>query len=510
MQRPALQLCSPFRWLAGVGCGFLAGTLPGEARAFEALVDASWDAQFYSLRSPFGEPTLSRRRYTSTLGLDVLNLQGSPPRRRGPTLSFRSRFRVDADFGIQGAELDPASNRYVPGLHQAPLDLMYAYFEGRGLAHGLFDFRVGRQYLVDGLGFWSLDGALVTLTLPIPIEISGFAGSEPRTGLSILATSRFTADGVWRGNREDLELRQYTDFLDDAALAPAFGASLATSEPGSLQSRIVYRKVLQKSRVLVTPFFDDVRGFATYAATRTSSERVGYSGSLDLAVAGALSATAVYDLYSQRISDASATWDWSATRGWALGAEVDYTVPTFDGDSIFNWFTRGATSTALGRVELAPASAFDAAASVGARWFETEGDPSASSSSAERGTQRTADVLGFLDARYRFSSASVALQGLAEYGARGHRVGADLTGRKQYGGAGRYDTLVMLSLYDWADALRPTRDATSFSYVLGGGYQPELEPFSGGRLGAEWEHSINRLVGQRFRLLLTLDLTVLQ
>jgi hypothetical protein len=41
--------------------------------------------------------------------------------------------------------------------------------------------------------------------------------------------------------------------------------------------------------------------------------------------------------------------------------------------------------------------------------------------------------------------------------------------------------------------------------VLGAG----VSPFETTRFGVEWEHSMNRLVGQRFRLLATLDLAVM-
>ena len=84
-------------------------------------------------------------------------------------------------------------------------------------------------------------------------------------------------------------------------------------------------------------------------------------------------------------------------------------------------------------------------------------------------------------------------------------AGGDVTTRKFFDG-GFYDMLVVSSLYDWSDALRPERDAASFSYVLGGG----MTPFESTRFGLEWEHSMNRLVGQRFRVLATLELSVLK
>jgi hypothetical protein len=94
---------------------------------------------------------------------------------------------------------------------------------------------------------------------------------------------------------------------------------------------------------------------------------------------------------------------------------------------------------------------------------------------------------------------------MGEAGQSGHRLGADLTTRQQFAG-GRYDSLVVLSLYDWRNETRAGRDATSFGYVLGGG----ILPLQNTRLGIEWEHNMNRLVGQRFRLLGSLSWALLQ
>ena len=59
-----------------------------------------------------------------------------------------------------------------------------------------------------------------------------------------------------------------------------------------------------------------------------------------------------------------------------------------------------------------------------------------------------------------------------------------------------------LSLYNWKDPIRPGRGATSFGYVLGGGYKPaDLAD-----LRLEWEHDMNRIAGQRFRIVALLNL----
>src|SRR6185295_20359055 len=101
-------------------------------------------------------------------------------------------------------------------------DLMMAYVEGRGYADGLVGFRLGRQYVVDALGFWSFDGGLVRLTTPAYFTVEGYGGFEQRGGLPLLATSRFEADGVYRGDRTSMGLVTWPAYLDEARLAPAY------------------------------------------------------------------------------------------------------------------------------------------------------------------------------------------------------------------------------------------------------------------------------------------------
>ena len=90
-----------------------------------------------------------------------------------------------------------------------------------------------------------------------------------------------------------------------------------------------------------------------------------------------------------------------------------------------------------------------------------------------------------------------------ERGDGGHRQGADIYGEQRFLG-GRWTASARLSLYDWQDNLRADRNATSFAYVLGGGFRPSrvLDAL------LEWEHDMNRLVGQRYRILAIVNLTV--
>src|SRR3954463_11944877 len=234
-------------------------------------VDASLDAQFYSLQSPYGSPLVQRRRYTETLALNLYDLQADR-RPLGPTLSFKSRMRLDADFGQRPEERNPDSSSYIPGLVEAPLDVMYAFLEGQRYFDGTLSFRLGRQYVVDSLGFWSFDGAELMLSTPAYLAIEVYAGFEQRGGLSMLSSSRFEAGGVSRGDRSGLGFGQSPSFLQESKLAPAYGFAIESSGVPFLQSRFSYRKVINRDAVLVSPFLDNGGGLSYALGDRTSSE----------------------------------------------------------------------------------------------------------------------------------------------------------------------------------------------------------------------------------------------
>ncbi len=495
-----------------IGFGLCAGLCPERvAGAYQAEIDATLDAQFYSLQSPYGSPLVQRRRYTQTLALNLYDIQ-TDRAPLGPTLSFKSRLRLDSDFGQRPEERNPDSSSYIPGLVEAPLDIMYAYLDGQRYLNGYLGFRLGRQYVVDNLGFWSFDGAELLLTTPVYIAVEAYAGFEQRGGLPMLSTSRFEAGGVSRGERSGLSFGQSPSFLQESKLAPAYGFAIESAGVHFLHSRFTYRKVINRDAVLVSPFLDNGGGLTYALGDRTSSERLGYSLRADKSDLGAAMGSIVYDLYNQRVSQYNLGLDWYTTDRIVFGANVEYFLPTFDGDSIFNWFAHRGTTSATARADLAFSKQFEVAASGGVRMFETEGDTgtyAASSAPNLNQTGRTFDYLGSLGGRYRFWDGSLALNTMAESGDAGHRYGGDVTGRKQFDG-GYYDSLAVVSLYDWEDALRSDRSATSFSYVLGGGVSPNFMQFSRGRLGVEWEHTMNHLVGQRYRMLATLNFSVLR
>ena len=541
----------------------LAGFAPAESRAADFEVQADTALQGYEVTSPWGDVVLQRRRLMQTVGLGVYNLQGSKRPGQGD-YRLVVRMRLDADFGVN-AHLDDrqgggettyataAGNgvRFVPGLEPAPLDLMYGYLEGRNLAHGLLGFKLGRQYVIDALGWWGFDGGLVRVTTPFYVQAEAYAGLEQRGGLP-LSTSRFEPQGVWRGSHTSFGtgagLPSATDYpaYQYAAPAPAFGFAVESTGPRWIHGRVSYRRVYNTGTSIVAMFPDAIGGgYRTVAGARVSQERLGYAGEFVKNDLGTIKGGFSYDFYSQIVASVTGGIEAYLGKRGTLGADVDYFVPTFDADSIWNWFTRSPVTSITGRASIRFTKRLDATFSGGARLWSADGDPATfgagqckaaaktpdcttipspgtaidpsttgdaltatqpwSRLAENRAVTTTLDVLGNVNARYRFGSGNVTLRGTLEAGSRGSREGVDLGTEKGLDG-GRYTLGARTSLYGWHDPTRPSRDATSFSYVLAAGFTP----LRAANFRLEWEHDMNRLVGQRYRVLALINLLVLK
>jgi hypothetical protein len=522
-------------WLVATGVA-----APARAVNFEVTGDVV--AQGYEVASPWGDQVLGMRRLGVWLGLAAYNLQGDfEPFKADYSIAFRMRF--DNDFGIEGAERsfeegDPT--RFVPGIDYPPVDLMYGWIEGRNIADGWFGFRVGRQYMTDVLGWWSFDGGLVRLTTPFFLQAEIYGGLEQRGGLP-LSTSRFEAQGVWRGSHNEIRAvaHDYPSYQFTSE-APAFGFALESTGVSFIHGRFDYRRVYNLGPAFTSQFpVPDGGGFEKIEGLRISSERFGYAASAFIADLGAIRGGFAYDLYNQLISKGYGGIEfYPVTEKLVVGADVDFFVPTFDGDSIWNWFTHNPVITALGRVATRPVKGLDISASGGARLWMADGDPedwaqrecAALSNNAaaiadcirygidpslgsdatfgripgteeERDTTFAPDVLANLGVGYAWWSGRAGLDGMLQTGVggpeqnRGRRVGGTLSAQQ----ALYADQLWLggnVSAYNWNDPLRPDRDATSFGYMIA----PEYRPIPQTRFRVEWEHDMNRLVGQRFRI----------
>lgn len=507
-------------------------------------------AQGYEVSGPWGDVVLERRRLMQTLALGVYNLQGDYQPGQ-PDYSIVVRMRLNADFGInahlQGAEAGGETTystglgdgvRFIPGLEEAPFDLMYAYAEGRNLARGWLGFRVGRQYQTDVLGWWSFDGGLVRITTPYFVQAEIYGGLEQRGGLP-LSTSRFERQGIWRGShagfgdgRNEPRVIDYPSY-QYAQPAPAFGFAVESAGPSWVHGRFSYRRVYNLG-TSITQQFPAGDGYRSIKGMRLSQDRLGYAANIEKQDLGGLKGGFTYDLYNQIVGSYFAGLEAHLGKRATIGADFDYFVPTFDADSIWNWFTTSPITTITARAAVDVTPRFDVAASGGVRLWTADGDPETfakgqcrayglpenclgtayvdpsvpamnnfSRAEENRALTTTLDVLGNVSGRYRWGSGDASLRAMVQAGERGRRVGADLGGEQRLGGE-RFAVAARASVYEWADPLRPDRDATSFGYVVAGGYRP----LKLADVRVEWEHDMNRLVGHRFRIVGLLNVRV--
>jgi hypothetical protein len=488
------------------------------ASAFDGDVTSDSVAQFYDVRSPTGQTILNRRRFTTTLALSGYNLLDTPPNRpNSPDITLRVRLRYDADYGATAATSDVNQPTFfVPGFSPGQLDLMYAYVEGRRLLGGSFGFKLGRQYVTDVLGWWSFDGGEVSVTTPWYVKAEVYGGLEQRGGL-VLSTSRFDADGVFRGDRSNPNFTTsiYPSF-QPAAVAPAIAAAVESTGLTFLHARLTYRRVYNTGASNVSQFASGLFAPVKYEGMRISSDRLGYALDAALPSVGGVKGGFVFDFYRGQVTSAYASLDVYAGKKATISADWDYYQPWFDADSIWNFFDgqphnnvglRGnvdvderlsISANAHVRIFTVATSPIDPANATGNLAPSVAAQPTGGFPTNAHPT----DEGGAIQARWRTSQTRVALQGAGDFGNEGRRVGADLSGEHVF--ERRYVTGLRAGVWSWKDDLQPDREATSFQYVADLGYR--FLPRCQGTV--EWEHDINGLVGQRFRLMFLLSLGV--
>jgi hypothetical protein len=490
---------------------------PAVARAVDAegTIDAA--AQFYDVRSPTGETVLARRRFTITSSVSAYDLlDHAPGDVSAPELSFRARLRYDADYGINGGAVDPTNfGSFIPGLGsaQGAVDLMYAYVEGRRFLHGWLGFKLGRQYVTDALGWWSFDGAQVNATTPWFVKAEAYGGFEQRGGLP-LSTTRYESEGVWRGDRSSFDSSLYPAF-QPAAIAPAFGAAIESAGVTWLHGRLSYRRVYNTGGSNLTEFAGGLYAPAQYDGTRLSSERLGYAVDANWSNVGGAKAGIVYDFYNAEVTSIYASLDAYAGKKVTVSADYDYYMPSYDADSIWNFFAGEPMNDVGLRANVDVTDKLSIAGGGHLRIFDiqTQAFPTACSGCSPSPNYSATgtyfptnghpfDEGGNLSARWRSGSSLLTLRGNGNFGDEGQRIGGDLSGQHTW--ETRYVASLRTGLWNWQDKLQPDRSATSFQYVAGLGYR--FAPRS--RVMAEFEHDINGLVGNRMRFMLWLTLAV--
>jgi hypothetical protein len=487
-------------------CVIAAALSTRRAGATDGEVTSDAVAQMYDVRSPTGEIVLERRRLDTTLGINAYDLTHAVPGdATAPVVSLRARLRYGADFGLGYATFDPSqTNDFVPGRQAGAVDVMFAYLEGRRLLGGPLGFRLGRQYITDVLGWWSFDGLELDATAPILLRVQVYGGLEQRGGLA-LGTSRFESDGVWRGSRDGLPIGLYSSF-QSASPAPAIGVAVESAGLPWLHGRLTARHVYNTGASDVAAFGAGPSMATTVDGMRTSSDRVGGSLNATWTNVGAAQGGFVYDVYLGQVTHIYGALEGRPHPRLNVGVDYDYYVPSFDADSIWNFFAAEPRNDVGIRADATPNEHLSLAGSAQLRVLSVPALQPGLGDAYERAGAAPTNGHPFdeqvsASVRWRGGATSAGLRSAGDFGAEGDRVGGDVDAERVF--ESRYIVRGRLGLWHWDDRLRPTRSAASLGCVAGLGYK--FAPRSQGMV--EWEQDMNRLVGQRFRLVLSVTVT---
>lgn len=386
------------------------------AHASEYSVGATTTVQGYELRSIrlAGVPlTLARRRFTQALSLDIYDigdLSAKRHKRRGPVVAFTSYVRIDHDFGDWTMGALDVDDRAVDAVDAIPeltssslaIDLLYAYVSVDGLADGAVDLRVGRQVELDQLDAWAYDGAKVRVHAhgPFAVEVAG--GLRVRDA-SPLGPAVYELDGTAGG--------RCTEFVEGAAPGEGRWAIIDRSRvPGEspFTSDLDYcpqREQLMPTFGVAVETEGLRRVHAKLSYRRSASETVGVIGDIDRLDhpdtglypnhprKWGVDEERVGALVSGKVTAGATTivpWAgarWSLLHGLVdeamIGArikrgahavmpEVARSVPTFDGDSIFNVFAHEPSLDARVTYAYAPRRTLQARAGAWTRRYELD------------------------------------------------------------------------------------------------------------------------------------------
>jgi hypothetical protein len=465
--------------IVAAACAVAAGTgAPSRAWGVDVDVRAETVGQAYQVRGPTGAPVISSRRITQTLSLALVQ---RPADRRGVTVAFRARLRIDADFG---EACDPATDRcldevnrersaeFVPLFARRTMDLPFAYLDVTGIGRGALDVRVGRIFTVDPLGFFLFDGARARLHIARRVVAELYGGIETRAGFP-LSSGRFDRDSLIREDRTGWS-PALAPYVEHRTLAGVVAAALETENLEPLYARLGYRRV--------------------WTGDGVAEERAGGTVELRLVDHVRLFADAVYSIPHRWFATADAGAEWYNGRGSRAGVEVARYRPTFDLTSIWSAFWIDPTDDVRAYGEWAVSTRVSLTASwLLRRYALSESGTSPNAVVPATDVWNSGGSLAFL---LRAPGYQTSVRARAEGGGVGVRAGLDADAW-WWVVPERLRLDARFSVWHVADDLRPDRAGVSVGGVLGATVRL-------GRvadLHLDVEDDANRLVGHRFRAL---------
>ena len=411
-------------------------SFPSRADAYEfwlrsQTIGQAFQLREYALVGP--DVILGRRRYTETLALRIWDIGDLAKQRRiarlperGLRISWQSYLRVDHDFGTYANGKIPDATRRRDALDIIPeldetlinLDILYGYAEVAGLADRV-TLRVGRVPFDDGWGSSAMDGGSVRVELPQPIAVSAAAGLRVRAS-SPVGLSSYELDGTagaacteyveaatpgagkWQlvDRNRQIKGSRFSSDLESCPqrdeLQPTVAFSVATSRLRAFGAELGYRRTWSNTVGLIGPPDRlDVTDQGLYPnefgqapASGVNEERIharvhGDWKRGDLGVAPY--ANARFSLLHAAI-DRFDTGIRLARGAHSLEPSLEYFLPTFDGDSIFNVFSIEPTTDL--RLRYAHAGVLRATASAWVRKYAHDDDASSVAGGVDAGVER--------------------------------------------------------------------------------------------------------------------------
>ena len=433
--------------------------LSGAAGAASVETDVSVTAQAYELRT--ADPgtaqasLVDRRRVTTYLGLVISGLgqkdsDGLPALRNQFSVNLQLRFEADlGDFlcsigrtsigaalgclgqGKGGVSTSPELLNYKP-------ELLMAYVEGHSLG-GWVDVRLGRQLQWELFDLRALDGLWVQARTPVYLAAEAFGGLSVSGALPI-DSPVYVLDGTSRKPAPGVQ----DDPQQTPPLQPTVGFAVRSDGLRDLQLRLSYRRTFALAGDAAAPGCDPAATAGTRLpcapAVGTIEERLAYT------VAGRLLGGRLhgwgglrYDFENGRFDDGHVGLRGVLAPRHSLVAEYRYSVPTWDGDSIFNVFSAEPYHEVRLSYDGQPRGPAGALLRVGdlavhgrafARLFRTGTPAGARGLPSGAQSEALAPALGgSLGARLTRRLGTVRLEAYADGGYGGLRAGAELSGR---------------------------------------------------------------------------------
>lgn len=368
------------------------------------------------VRVPNSTALLSRRRLVQYVNLSVYELL--PPKRMKDAhrafeegqLHLVTSLRLRHDFGSYLREGEDVAAKTLKSVDGRQVDLLFAYLEGQNLG-GLIDLRVGRQFEMSGLDFYSFDGAWSKVHVPVvPLAVEAFGGLMV-DGSQLFGFPTFELDGTAGSPR-------------DRAFSPMAGAAISLDRITWLDARAAYRRTWTPGALNRSAIEEQGRDGLESAVDQ---EILSLSAAARLAKGRINPYTALrYNLGSARLDDVSAGLH--LAMGPRQGVRLLYirTIPAFDLDSIFNVFTNEAFEDIRVVFESRPSTRWRLAARSQNRIFREQ-------ETAELGTQPRRKVRlgvgGGITAAYRIPRFALRFDGYALGGEGGLRAGGSIDSR---------------------------------------------------------------------------------